>query len=544
MDRVLAEPEATAHNHQLKGLDAVNFPSYTEGGPQTDEYTTETPAGYMDEPLSHSTSLTAHSAGGIADEKGVKYKIVTFTEHDPENPRNKSVGKKWFQTLVVSFTCFAVAIGSSLIVMDMEKAAIEFNCNIDIIHLTVTLFVFGFGIGPLFFAPLSEIAGRRPVIVVSMGLYFLFTFPSAFAHNKQTLVIGRALAGLSASAPMTVIGGSIADLWDTKDRGLPMAIFSGTVFIGPVIGPVIAGFLTVKGWRANYYLLLGISGAAWLLTTFFLPETYAVVILRKRAQKLRKETGDESYVTEQELHKQPLSVVIKTSLVRPMQLLFTEPIVLLFTLYLSLIYALLYLLFFAVPIVFGEIHGWPIGSIGLAFIPILIGMMLTFGTVLPWQAKHYARKNAECEANGTTVPPETRLPSMMVGSIVLPIGFFIFAWTSYSDVHWIAPCFGTALFGFAMIAIYVGANSYIVDSFSNYAASAMAAKTFLTRLVGGAIPMFVDRLYHSRMQPRWASCLLALIATCMLPIPFVFYRYGSQIRAMSKRSGAGTPAGH
>jgi MFS family permease len=221
--------------------------------------------------------------------------------------------------------------------------------------VTVTLFVLGFGVGPLAFSPLSEMYGRQPIFFVSLGLYFAFTFPSAFAPNAASMVVGRALAGIAASAPMTVIGGTIADMWELRDRGLPMALFSGTVFIGrewgkpwaksslhafadfpalpstAVIGPVIAGYLSAAGWRWNYYLLLIIVGISWVCTTIFLPETYAPVLLRHRAAKLRKETGDPTYMTEQERHKRSLSEIIKIALFRPMEMLFTEPIILFIT---------------------------------------------------------------------------------------------------------------------------------------------------------------------------------------------------------------------
>lgn len=72
---------------------------------------------------------------------------------------------------------------------------------------------------------------------------------------------------------------------------------------------------------------------------------------------------------------------------------------------------------------------------------------------------------------------------------------------------------GTGIFGYSMIAIYTGANSYIIDSFPEFAASALAAKTLMSRLCGAAIPMFVDRLYHSKLGPQWSSCLLAIVAT-------------------------------
>jgi MFS family permease len=365
-----------------------------------------------------------------------------------------------------------------------------------------------------------------------------------------------------------------------------MALFSGTVFIGrewgkpwaksslhafadfpalpstAVIGPVIAGYLSAAGWRWNYYLLLIIVGISWVCTTIFLPETYAPVLLRHRAAKLRKETGDPTYMTEQERHKRSLSEIIKIALFRPMEMLFTEPIILFITvsirrspvtsvvhladkpwpfpqqLYLSLIYSILYIFFFAFPIIFGKLHNFSLGSVGLSFLAILIGMIGAFFTVLPYQKTLYLRSTEKADAAGHVVAPEARLPAMMIGSIALPIGLFIFAWTSYSHVHWIAPMIGGGIFGWAMISIYVGANSYVIDAFSTYAASAMAAKTFLSRVAGASIPMFVDRYYESAIGVNWASAVIAFIALIMVPIPFIFNKYGHRIRAASKKASS------
>lgn len=81
-----------------------------------------------------------------------------------------------------------------------------------------------------------------------MSLYFIFTFPSAFAQNAATLNVGRAIAGLAASAPMTTIGGILSSIWTPAQRGKPMGLFSGTVFMGPCIGPIIAGYRTHLGY--------------------------------------------------------------------------------------------------------------------------------------------------------------------------------------------------------------------------------------------------------------------------------------------------------
>jgi len=244
----MAEPAHTSNqdhqHHPVTGLDAVNFPANTEAGPLTDEYLVRTTSGFISagheeaklsrhhdqEPNSNTTTIVE----GQSDlEKGSQdIKLVTWKIDDPEDPRNWSYGIKWVRTMAVTFACFAVAIGSSIVVMDMDVVAEDLNTSLDVIHLTVTLFVLGFGVGPLAFSPLSEMYGRQPIFFVSLGLYFAFTFPSAFAPNAASMVVGRALAGISAAAPMTVIGGTIADMWDLKDRGLPMALFSGTVFIG------------------------------------------------------------------------------------------------------------------------------------------------------------------------------------------------------------------------------------------------------------------------------------------------------------------------
>lgn len=91
------------------------------------------------------------------------------------------------------------------------------------------------------------------------------------------------------------------------------------------------------------------------------------------------------------------------------------------------------------------------------------------------------------------------------------------------------------MFGFALIIIYISANSYIVDSYSSYAASAMAAKTLLRSEVGASVPLFVDAMFHN-MGFQWAGLVLALVAVAIAPIPFIFFKYGQRIRQRSKRA--------
>ncbi|KAG6811080.1 hypothetical protein H0H93_014585, partial [Arthromyces matolae] len=222
----------------------------------------------------------------------------------------------------------AVAIGSSIVTGDLEGPTKTFHANQEVINLTVTFFVVGFGVGPLLFAPLSEVVGRKPIYCVSIFLYFIFTLPGALAPNRATLIISRLLAGISASAPMCNVGGSVADIWAVEERGLPMALFSGTIFLGPCLGPIIGGWIGERaGWRWIYWVLFIFVGVCFAFT-LVVPETLASVLLRRKAEKLRKETGDDSYRTLAELERQPFLATLKIAIARPIVMMFMEPIVL------------------------------------------------------------------------------------------------------------------------------------------------------------------------------------------------------------------------
>ncbi|KAJ9107388.1 hypothetical protein QFC21_000838 [Naganishia friedmannii] len=480
-----------------------------------------------------STTTTAapsiHNHGTEAElEAGEKINIVTFEAG--ESPKSWSVAKKWFVTLSMSALCLAVALGSAMPTGDLPGTAKSLHVSGEVINLSITCFILGFGIGPLVFAPLSEIIGRKPVYMISMFFYFIFTLPSALAKNIGTMIVARLIAGIAASAPMTNVGGTIADIWDVEDRGIPMGVFSLTIFMGPCLGPLIAGWISIgtHGWRWIYWVLFIFLGVVFGFTCLS-PETYAPILLAKKAARLRKEHNSNAYRAEHELNRTPLSTEIKIGLTRPFVLMFCEPIVLCMSIFLSFIYSLLYLLFFAFPIAFEEVRGWNAGTTGTAFIAVMIGIAVAFAA-LQYQEVLYAR------ASKDGAKPEARLYPMMLGAIVLPIALFIFAFTGgYEWVHWIGPCVGGALFGFAMLLIYVSANSYIVDSYITYAASALAAKTFMRSEIAATVPLWVVQMFHN-MGFQYAGLLLALIACVIAPIPFLFFFKGEAVRKRSKRA--------
>lgn len=198
------------------------------------------------------------------------------------------------------------------------------------------------------FAPMSEMVGRQLVYGVTLFVAVIFVIPCAVAQNIGTLIVCRAIDGIAFSAPMTLVGGTLADLWRNEERGVPMAAFSAAPFLGPAIGPLVGGFLgDAAGWRWLYWLQLILAGVAWGLITFTVPETYAPIILKRRAKKLRKAENDPKYVTEGELNALPMNEKLRIVFLRPFQLLFLEPIVLFIAIYMSVLYGLLYMFFVA-----------------------------------------------------------------------------------------------------------------------------------------------------------------------------------------------------
>lgn len=459
-------------------------------------------------------------------------RLVVFTDNDKEDPRNWSDGRKWFLTVLLGIVCFDVALGSAIVTGDIEGPMVTFGVSQEVVILTVTLFVLGFGFGPLLFAPLSEEFGRRIIYVVTLFVALVFIIPCADAKNIGTLLVCRLIDGVAFSAPMCLIGGNLSDMFTGPQRGLAMSIFSAAPFIGPVVGPLIGGYIGDNaGWRWLYWVHLIFSGCVYVAVVVFLPETSHAQILKTRAKQLRKLTGDSRYRSLSELKARTVSETVRETLGRPIVLL-SELIVFLLTIYMSIIYGLLYMFFFAYPIVYMEGKGWSASKTGLMFIPIGVGVIIATA-VCPIFNNHYNRRAKKYTDRGQLPPPELRLFPMMIGCWFVPAGLFSFAWSSYPHLSWAGPCFSGLACGFGFNCLYNPANNYIVDSYQHYAASALAAKTFVRSVWGACVPLFTIQMYH-RLGYEWATSLMAFISLACCIIPFLFYTFGARIRLRSR----------
>ena len=392
-----------------------------------------------------------------------------------------------------------------------------------------------FAIGPLLWAPLSEMYGRQLMFLITYAIMTAFNAAAAGSQNIETLIILRFFAGAFGSSPLTNAGGVIADMFTATKRGLALSVFATAPFLGPALGPIVGSFVgETVGWRWLEGVIAIFTGVILVVGGLTIPETYAPVLLRKRAAALSKHTG-KVYRSRIEISqgKATLMGKLKIALSRPWILLLREPIVLLLSLYIAIVYGTLYLLFAAIPIVYQVERGWSQGVSSLAFIGVAVGMMFAVIYTFP-DNNRYARIEAACKARGERgAPPEVRLPPAMLGSVFIPLGLFVFAWTNSPNIHWIVSMIFTAPFGFGMVLTFLSIFNFLIDSYTIYAASVLAANSIIRSLFGAVFPLFTTYMYQN-LGIHWASSIPAFLALACVPFPFLFYKYGPAIRRRCK----------
>ncbi|PKY09429.1 MFS general substrate transporter [Aspergillus campestris IBT 28561] len=377
--------------------------------------------------------------------------------------------------------------------------------------LPTSVYLLGYVTGPLAFGPLSEIYGRRIVLVGSYVLFTIFTLACAISPNWPALIIFRTLCGICASSPIAVTGGLFADVYRSPlARGRTMALAMAVTTAGPQFAPLVAGFIGPVGWRWIFWISLIIAGVT-LIPVWFLPETFQPVLEQKR----EKRAND----------------VVTKALTRPLYMLFCEPIISLTCLYLSYASAIFFMYFEAYPLVFQGVYGMIDGIAGLAFIPISVGACIGLAIFL-WYDSFLQSAKAR-KARWSTIEEYQRLPLACLGGPLYVLSLFWLGWTASVDIHWIVPMLAGIPFGMAFFLIFVALINYLVDAYHEYAASAMAAASCCRSVFGAVLPLASTPMFR-HLGIAWGCSLLGFLSLLMTLIPFVFIRYGGWIRARSR----------
>ncbi|KAL8665471.1 MAG: hypothetical protein Q9202_002176 [Teloschistes flavicans] len=452
---------------------------------------------------------------------------------DPLHPQNWSMRKKILIAAMLAYTTLVSTFASSIFSTATTVVGEQFGVSTEVGLLGLSLYVLGFATGPILWAPLSELRGRRIPLIIGVFGFSVFSVATATAKDLQTVMLTRFFAGAFGSCPLAVVAAVFSDIFDNKTRGLAITVFSMTVFTGPLLAPFIGGFILMNpslGWRWTEYLTAIMGFLAFGLDLIFLEETYPPVVLVQKASTLRRRTLNWGIHAKQEEIEVDFRELVTKNFSRPLRLLVTEPIVLLLSIYMAFIYGLLYLFLTAYPIVFQQIHGFSPGVGGLPYFGMVLGQ-ISAGVYIASTSPAYNRKLA---ANGGVPIPEWRLFPVIVGGVAFTGGLFWFGWSGYqASTHWIVPTLSGLLTGFGLLAIFLQSLNYLVDSYLMFAASAIAANTFLRSICGAVFPLFSQYMFKA-LGVNWAGTLLGFVALALVPIPVVFWKFGARIRARSK----------
>lgn len=407
------------------------------------------------------------------------------------------------------------------------------------LQLLIQLLQLGLALGPLILAPMSELYGRRPVYILSLGLSFIFVLPACLAKNYGTILVVRFIGAFVGSVTLANAPGTLGDIFSDDYRTIALSWYCLAPMNGPVLGPVIGGIIYQElGWRWINWTVFILAGVSFLIA-LVTPETYTPTLLKRKAEHLRKEAGDDRYRSRFCPNKDqpPIKAgskmfwkLIGINIQRPIVMGVTEPVLIFWEVYVAIIYAILYLSFVGYPIIFSELRGWSPAVSGLAFGGIGVGSCIAIA-LDPVNRRVYNMHKVDPDTGKR--PPEARIACLCIAALLSPGAMLWFAWTCYpTTIHWAWPILAGVPYGLSNIWIFLYANTYLVETYGRYAASALAGNTVARSILGGVLPLFGGQMYK-HLGPNWAGTLVGLLGVLIIPIPWAFYKWGKKIRLRS-----------
>ncbi|OAF55422.2 hypothetical protein VC83_08364 [Pseudogymnoascus destructans] len=452
-------------------------------------------------------------------------------EDDPLDPRNWSLLSRCKNIAILSLLIFVQAWAGAAGSIANTAASQEFHVGKVAENLSTAMYLFGIGSGSLFVGPLAETVGRNPTYLVATFVYLLFVLGSALTPTFGGQVFCRYCVGLFSSATLAINGSSVRDQFRPVKRAFVFPVIAWANVAAPVISPIVGGWILSNnqlGWRWTEWVTLIISSGAFLIALLFLPETYLPILLDWKAKHLRRVTGDSRYVSE---HSESASYVnrMKHIIRLPVTFFRTEPVVAVFGGYLVLLYTLLFTFLSGFDYIFKQTYQLSTSLTGACFAAIAAGS--TAFTLCAPGLYSWARRKTEY-VHRSSIKPEFRLWPAILTAPLLPISLFWLGWASNPTISiWcgLAACF---VFGVVIIAIYVSTYEYIIDSYGNHSAIALASITMVRYLIAGGMVIAARPMYEG-IGVHWTLTFLGCIAVILAPAPLIFWRYGAKLREKS-----------
>lgn len=433
--------------------------------------------------------------------------IITEEECYDELGFSFPTWKKWMILSVIFMVQVSMNFNTSLYSNALTGISEEFNVSAQAARCGAMIFLILYAFGCELWAPWSEELGRKPILQLSLLLVNIWQLPVALAPNFASIMVGRALGGLS-SAGGSVTLGMIADMWeaDTQQYAVAFVVFSSVG--GSVLGPVVGGFVEAKlAWRWNIWIQLIFGVFVQVLHLICVPETRSTLLMDKAAQRKRKSGENPNLYGENELvplREKFSAKEIFATWGRPFKMFLTEPIVLTLSLLSGFSDALIFMFIQSFSIVYKQ-WGFTTIEIGLSFLPILVGYFIAWFSFIPAIRRNIQERKAK--PDDETAQYESRLWWLLYTVPCLPIGLIGFAWTSTGPpIHWIGSMVFAAIVGIANYSIYMATIDYMICAYGPYSASATGGNGWSRDFLAGVLTIPATPFFTSKSPPQNTFC--------------------------------------
>ncbi|KAL8404765.1 hypothetical protein RB594_009586 [Gaeumannomyces avenae] len=480
---------------------------------------------------------------------------------DPDDPMNWTTAYKWFivsllalMAFAVTFTCMSLIPIASRIVSDLDgendrdrgdEAAPSVGASV---ALLVTIWELGEAVGPVLIAPLSEIHGRWPVLNAANWLFVAATVLAALCRRTDLFIGARALTGF-AVATNVLNPAIVGDMFPREGRGAAMSACMLTPLLGGAFGPAISGAVAQAiGWRAVIWLSVGISAVCSLMLMLLLRETYKPVILKRRAERARREgklkqsvVGEHAYgygataaglVAHGQESEKSEAAKLMEAIMRPATVWSSSGVLIAMAAFNALGFAYFYIITVSLSVVLDTLYGMSPAEIGGALLILSSGEFLALFIInLTLDPLYVKLRNA----NGGVGRPEYRLPISIAGALMMPVAVAAYGWAAECHAPVPVVLAAGAAVCFSLLITSMPITAYVVDAFGDFSASALTGVMVCRCLAGTFLPLTIAPLTEY-LGWGWGFMVLAGASLAVAPVPILVMRYGPRWRMRSKYS--------
>ncbi|KAI9048757.1 hypothetical protein LZ554_007588 [Drepanopeziza brunnea f. sp. 'monogermtubi'] len=421
-----------------------------------------------------------------------------------ERPYEYKNNTKWFITFQVAIAAAAAPMGSAILLPALPELAIDLDTTPTITNLSVAMYMLSMSIFPLWWSSFSETLGRRSIYLTSFVLFAIWNIGAAVSTSIGMLIAMRVLGGGAAASVQAVGAGTIADIWEVRERGRAIGFFFLGPLLGPLLAPIIGGALSQAwGWRSTQWFQAIYGGILVIMLTFCLPETLAKkqpLVLPETDERaaIRPELTRHSTRQSVQLKTKKAAAVFKRCIIDPLSvILYLRFPAVALTVYLaSVTFGSLYVLNISIQQTFSESpYNFSVIILGLLYIPNSLGYILASlagGRWMDYIMHREARAAGRVDADGRLeFRPEDRMrENAWISAVVFPGALVWYGWTADKGIIWIVPMIANFFFGVGSMIIFGVATTMLTEFMPKRSSSGVAVNNFVRNIfscVGGVV---------------------------------------------------------